>query len=223
MQNLPLMLLALAASVPHGEATAFRLEPPSHVMLAGSSNLRRWRCRTDSLDVQLDVDASLERINEAIDAFARDRATPAALPPVRFVLRVPIGRFACGNALIERDMARALNAAQHPFIEFRLTGTEGPVTYEEAGGRHTGMVIGELSIAGVRRRAAIPLQAWRVDSDTFYFRAVVPLRMSDFSVKPPTALFGLIRARDEVTVYFDMRLGAAAAAESTKAPAESDR
>lgn len=34
----------------------------------------------------------------------------------------------------------------------------------------------------------------------------VPFRMTDFGIKPPTAFFGLLKARDDVTVRFDLRV-----------------
>lgn len=35
-------------------------------------------------------------------------------------------------------------------------------------------------------------------------QGTLPIQMTDFNVEPPTAMLGLIRARDKITVHFDI-------------------
>jgi hypothetical protein len=44
----------------------------------------------------------------------------------------------------------------------------------------------------------------RVDGGALRARGAVAMRMTDFGIKPPTGLFGLIRSRNEITVRFDL-------------------
>ena len=44
----------------------------------------------------------------------------------------------------------------------------------------------------------------------FRLRGGLPLRMTDFGIQPPVALFGLIRARDELWVSVDLNVELAA-------------
>jgi len=37
-------------------------------------------------------------------------------------------------------------------------------------------------------------------------KGALPMKMTDFGISPPVGLFGLIRARDAMTVGFDLRL-----------------
>ena len=39
--------------------------------------------------------------------------------------------------------------------------------------------------------------------DRFRIRAEMPVRMTDFGITPPTALFGIVKARNELTVRFE--------------------
>ena len=56
------------------------------------------------------------------------------------------------------------------------------------------------------------ISAQRVSRTTFRVRAELPLRMTDFGIKPPSALFGAIRAKNSLTVRFDLTLNVAQAA-----------
>ena len=52
----------------------------------------------------------------------------------------------------------------------------------------------------------VPVVAERVARDRFRLRARLPLRMTDFGVTPPTALFGMVKAKDDLVVTFDLYL-----------------
>jgi hypothetical protein len=48
--------------------------------------------------------------------------------------------------------------------------------------------------------------AQRLSPTRFRIRAELPLKMTDFGVTPPTALFGAVRAHDALEVRFDLTL-----------------
>jgi hypothetical protein len=45
-----------------------------------------------------------------------------------------------------------------------------------------------------------------VARDRFALHARLPLRMTDFRITPPTALFGMVKAKDDLVVQFDLIL-----------------
>ena len=190
-----------------GATTRLTTLQPSHLVLEGNSNLTHWRCRSTSLDALLEAEHRLDEINAAIDRIASESEVPASeLPMPRFRLRIPIAEIRCGNRLMEREMRRALRGAEHPEIEFQLREIEGKIRHETVGRRYLANVAGDLTVAGATRRVRVEIHGWRLTPESFYVRAAVPLQMSDFGITPPTALFGLIRTRDEIRVYFDLRL-----------------
>jgi polyisoprenoid-binding protein YceI len=159
--------------------------------------------------VHLEIDATLEEINARINAIPPGGAVERhdhALP--RFRLAMPVLSLRCGNRLMDKDVYRSLRASEHPAIVFELASLPGAVKHEVVGDSYRTAVNGDITVGGTRRRITFDVEGWRLGHDAFYLRARVPMRMTDFGVRPPTALFGLIRARDEIKAYFELRVRA---------------
>lgn len=103
-------------------------------------------------------------------------------------------------------MRRALGAARHPQVEFMFREVSGTLTHDLDTGLYHAGISGDLSMAGRTRRIEVKASVRRLSRTRFQVRAELPLRMTDFGIVPPTALFGAIRARDDLTVSFDLRL-----------------
>lgn len=207
--RLSFLLLALLAAAPlFGDETT-RLVPgaASQLVLEGSSNVAGWRCRGTTLDARVEVAAALTAINHAIDRIEDgDIARWKGFPQPTFQLRIPVSTLRCGNRRMERDMYRALRSEAHPAIEFRFQELIGGVNHDIDGGSYHARVAGVLSLAGQTKKVAIDVEARRVSRDRFRLQATLPLRMTDFSITPPTALFGAVKARNELVVTFDLFL-----------------
>ena len=109
---------------------------------------------------------------------------------------------------MERDLQQALQAETYPMIEFRFLELIGGVTHDIDAGSYDATVAGRLSLAGRTQNISVRVHTVRVGHDRFRLRATLPLRMTDFQVQPPTALFGAIKAGNDLTVHFDLLLRA---------------
>lgn len=221
-----LCLLATAAASVAGNArpatadttttsrdTRFAAAAPSTVVLDGSSNVADWQCRGSEIDARMLVATTPEHLNAVIDRIEDGNVgawitspLPPHFPTPDFTLRIPVAAFKCGNRVMENDMRRALKAEAHPAIEFAFRQVVGGIEHDIDGGVYRARITGDLSLAGATRRLDIPVTAQRVSPARFRLRASLPLRMTEFGVEPPTALFGAIRARDALTVRFDLTL-----------------
>lgn len=208
-----LILLLIASPLGAAESTRLIAGQPSKLVLEGSSNVAPWRCSGTTLDGRMSVAAPLERINAVIDRIedgniAQWMANPAAgrFPQPDFQLRIPVTTLRCGNRQMERDMYRALRSDAYPTIEFRFAELIGGVNHDIDGGNYHAKIAGVLTLAGARRNVSIDVVAERVSRDRFRLHARLPLRMTDFSITPPTALFGMVRAKDDLVVQFDLFL-----------------
>lgn len=209
-----LTALLVAASASASDAvTHFASTAPTTLMLEGSSNVAPWRCRSMSVDVEMAVAAPIEKINAVIDHIEDGNiavwmADPvqASFPAPRFAMFIPIAAFRCGNPVMERDLRRALFADRFPSIEFRFTDFRGAIEHDIDRKVYSATVTGELSMAGASRQIELRVVAERITRDRFRIQAVLPLRMTDFGVRPPAALFGMVKAHDELTVRFDLIL-----------------
>jgi hypothetical protein len=202
-------LFAVAASA--GETTQLVAGPASRLVLLGSSNVKDWRCSGAALEGRMDVAVPIERINTIIDRIedgdvARLDPRAASFPQPRFQLRVPVQSLRCGNRQMERDMYRALRSEANPVIEFRFNGLVGGVEHDIDASRYRATIAGVLTLAGSRRNVQVPVEAERVSRDRFRLRARLPLRMTDFRITPPTALFGMVKASNDLVVQFDLML-----------------
>lgn len=183
----------------------------SNLTLEGSSNVKDWRCNGTTLEARMEVAAPLSQINNIIDRIedgdvARLDPHAASFPPPSFRLQVPIQSLRCGNRQMERDMFRALRAEENPVIEFEFRELAGGIEHDIDAGTYGATINGVLTLAGAQRNVKIRVEAVRVARDRFRLRATLPLRMTDFRITPPTALFGMVKAKNELEVQFELYL-----------------
>ena len=118
-----------------------------------------------------------------------------------------IKSFRGGNRGMDRDMQNALHAEQHPDIVYVLKGLQSAEVCSDPSSHQPAVrleVLGELSVAGVQRDTVTVAIIHRDARGHYIVHAEQPMLMSDFEVKPPSALFGLIEAHNEMTVAFDL-------------------
>jgi hypothetical protein len=95
---------------------------------------------------------------------------------------------------LDKNMHKALKVEQFPEITFRL------VRLEPSAGTLIG--VGKLRIAGVERDVALTLTTQR-RGNTLVVKGRLPLLMTDYGVKPPVALLGMLKTDPKVTVTFE--------------------
>jgi len=206
-----LLLLSVMSVVFAANGAQLVASAGSQLTLQGSSNVKDWRCSGTTLDGRMEVAAPLTQINNIIDRIedgdvARLDPRAASFPQPTFALEVPVASLRCGNRQMERDMYRALRSDANPTIEFRFSGLVGGVEHDIDAKNYRATIAGELSLAGTSRKVRVAVVAERVSRDRFRLRARLPLRMTDFGVTPPTALFGMVKAKDDLVVTFDLYL-----------------
>lgn len=208
-----IVMLMLGSAAMAAEPTRFAAAAQSAVVLEGSSNVTNWRCRGTSMEAEARIETSAEHLNAVIDRIEdgnigvwMSEPSRGSFPAPEFRLRVPVASFHCGNRIMESDMRRALKADDHPRVEFRFRALRGGVRHDLDTGLYHATIVGDLSLAGQTKAIDVAVSAQRISRTSFRIRAVLPLQMTDFGVTPPTALFGAIRARDGLTVSFDLTL-----------------
>jgi hypothetical protein len=95
---------------------------------------------------------------------------------------------------------KALKADANPEIIFRLTT---PLTIMPAIGMAKPIALsGQLTLAGVTRPAILWVNNFSLAPYSMRFEGEQTINMTDFGVKPPSALFGTLRAGPEITIFF---------------------
>ncbi|MDD2943254.1 MAG: hypothetical protein PHC51_09850 [bacterium] len=138
---------------------------------------------------QSTVDASnlLNKYNKSVTAF----------------LNVMVKSFDCGNRLMESDMYAAIKADAYPQVRYRHFGLGVSLAKTVSQKQAVSIVsFGLLELAGVKKKVEIELTIERLDSGKFLLSGHKDLRMSDFDITPPTALFGLIKTSDNFRLTY---------------------
>jgi polyisoprenoid-binding protein YceI len=116
-----------------------------------------------------------------------------------FEVVIPAASLSSPKDGIDKNMHKALKVEEHPDIRFRLRALE-----PAAGAyRATGL----LTIAGVEKEVVLDLQVQRRGS-TLAVSGGSDLLMTDFGVKPPKAMLGMIRTDPKVHITIELVLSA---------------
>ena len=103
------------------------------------------------------------------------------------------------EAAMDKLMADALKAKTHPEIRFEMTSATPRSTNGNAFVLETK---GKLTIAGVTRDVAFDVQGSRNADGRYTLVGQAPIKMSDYGIKPPTAMMGTIKTGNDVKVTF---------------------
>ncbi len=124
-------------------------------------------------------------------------------------VRVPVRELDCGKPGMNRDMYQALKSEEHPYIHYELKDINRETTpFNFSGtGEENWLQIktkGELTIAGRTRNVDLQVSGKRIEGQKIRVKGKKSLNMRSYGVDPPTALFGLVRAKDSLSVHFDL-------------------
>ncbi|HWH50891.1 MAG TPA: YceI family protein [Gemmatimonadaceae bacterium] len=195
------LLIAFTATAAAAQETArVAVAPDSKLWIDGTSNLHDWSCKADKIEANVDLDKAA--------AAQLDAAPPKALKRVE--VKVPVKALKCGHGAMDNNLYKALNADATPDVTYILA------TFEAAPGAtsdtFTLKTVGSLNIAGKENQLAMDVVATRMPDGTVLAKGTVPIKMTDYGIKPPTALFGRLKTGDEVKVNFELSIGAKAIA-----------
>jgi len=171
------------------------VRPESKVSLAGSSNVHDWACNSSVLDATITLDSAYDV--KPLSSIAR--------PIVKVVVTVPVKTLKCGHGKMDDNMYKALKADQFPDIKYVLESYEVDKEKTTADS-FAAVTTGELTVAGQTKKVAIPVSALRSVGGAMKGEGTVSLKMTDFGIKPPVALLGTLRTKDEISVSFTVLL-----------------
>lgn len=188
------------------ETTRVPLAPESKLWIDGTSNLHSWSCKAEKLEASIDLDAAL--------AAQLSVAPPKSLKHVQ--VKVPVKSLKCGHGAMDDNLYKALNADATPDVSYILASFDAvPGQTKDTFSMHT---VGSLTIAGKENRIEMDVVATRLPDGTVKAVGMVPIKMTDYGIKPPTAIFGRLKTGDEVKINFELTVGAKAIATAIGQP-----
>lgn len=166
---------------PAAAAQSYTLQPESKVWVDGTSTRSDWTVTAAEVDAELALESG-----SSVPTLAR--------------IVVPSSKIESNESTImDRLMHDALKVEEHPTITYELveaTPSDNDPTLLKTTGR--------LTLGGVTRELAMDVKGEVAEDGTARFTGSTPLKMTDYGLTPPTAMFGALRTGDDVTVSFDV-------------------
>ncbi|NDP27321.1 MAG: YceI family protein [Flavobacterium sp.] len=177
-----ILILSVIFSIPSIiTAQNFIVDPSSSMTVFGTSNLHDWQSKTTKISGELGIN-STKNINV-------------------LTIKVPVTSLKSGKGLMDQKTSDAFEAKKFPNIVFQLTD----VVFTKLTEKDSEVTLtGNLTMHGESKKFSIKSIAKITKTGDYQFRGSVPLKMTEFKMKPPTALLGSIKTGDVVNVKYDV-------------------
>ncbi len=163
----------------------------ARVTVEGTSNVHEWTASTTAvLITEVDIAAGEGDLLQAA-------LQPGALRA--FDLTIPARGLTSPKEGIDKNMHKALKVEEHPHITFRLRA------FEPAGANY--QATGMLTIAGVEREVVLNLEV-QPKAGAIVVTGTTGLVMTDYGIKPPSAMLGMVKAGPKVTIRLELTMAA---------------
>jgi polyisoprenoid-binding protein YceI len=178
-------LLLLLAGAGRPARDLYVLKGDYTVTIDGTSNLRDWKENVGQVSGAMQAEANADgSINLSSIRIAMDVLS----------IRSDMGR------LMDSKTYEALKADVYPEILFTLSA---PLKLTPVRDCATAIPLkGNLSLAGVSKPVTMLVRTFGFDRGNLQFEGYENLKMTDFGVRPPSALFGTMRASPDITIHF---------------------
>lgn len=97
----------------------------------------------------------------------------------------------------------ALNVDKYAKITFQMTKLVG---IQKTGNEWSIKTVGNLSIAGSTQQVDMDVKAKVMPNGNIEITGAKKLKMTAFGIKPPTAMLGMIKSGDDITISFTLTL-----------------
>jgi len=154
----------------------------SKLIITGTSSAHDWEMVAQTFSCETTLGLTDQKVTE-IDA-------------INFSAKVE--DIESGKRIMDNKTHNALLEKRNPQINFKLKPGE-PVTIS----KDLVKLAGTLNIAGKSREVELSCEFAQTGPNQFSVKGSVPLKMTDFGIEPPTAMFGALQTGNEITVIFD--------------------
>ncbi len=190
MKSNALFILMLIPAFFKAQSTSkFIIEPSSSFVLSGVSNVNEFDC-------------------ELQEGFCEDQLTIAYshegnhLYFEKASLSLSVSKFDCKSKYITRDMKKTLKEEEYPLMEFKLLSIENFSNSKGA----TPLAEALVTISGHTNRYFLKYEMKPTSDNGYQIKMTSDFKMKDFNIDPPSAMMGLIKVHDTITVDIDLQI-----------------
>lgn len=155
--------------------------PQSRIWVDGTSTIHDWTCEVGAVTADISAPDGFADLSKA-------------------VITVKSDALECKNGTMNKKALEALDAKKHPTITY--TASANKVT--TSGADISIETTGRLEVAGQANTVNAKVTGKTQSDGSIRFTGTLPIKMSDYGIKPPTAMLGTMKTGDDVKVRFDI-------------------
>jgi hypothetical protein len=163
----------------------------ARVSLAGTSNIHPFTASTTDVRMTRLVIAPAD--GDRLQAAVKPGAVEA------FDIVIKAATLTSPKDGLDKNMHKALKVTEFPEITFKLTRLDAATAV------NTMKATGTLKIAGVEKPVTFDVKT-AVNAAALTVTGDVPMLMTDYGIKPPTAMLGMLKTDPKITVTFELTL-----------------
>jgi polyisoprenoid-binding protein YceI len=175
---------SLAALTTAEAQVTYKVSPKSTLQISGTSTLSDWVVKSETLSGEMLYSGT----------------TKTSIRQASVVLDVSTIKSEKGEAM-DNKIYKALKSDEHPQISFVLSSPVATSLKDEK----KLSVTGDVTLAGVKRPMTFDLVVSNADN-AVHLKGSKSLKLSEFEIEPPTAMFGQIVIGDEIKIDLDLYL-----------------
>ncbi len=181
-------VVALAGWTTPEKVTRYVFTPESKMWVEGTSTVHAWKAEVKALTgfVEVGGDTAIEQGGEVTNGS----------------LTIFVSDLDANNGTMNKKMRDALKADDHNAITFELISAN--TALDAVNGGYVVTAKGNLTLAGVKKPIEVRLDGKDLDGGKMQLKGNYELFMTDYGIRPPTAMLGTMKTGDKVTVYFEL-------------------
>lgn len=165
-------------------AQTLKLNPKSStITISGTTNVHDWKSQVTQMKGDLTVNSSKKIQSLSVD-----------IPVISIKSEEK-------EKLMDKKTYEAFNSEKNPTISFHLTEVN---SMQVTGDNISATITGNLTMAGFTKKISLKATGKNSKPGVYQFKGSTALKMSEFKMKPPTALMGVMKVGDGVTLTFDV-------------------
>lgn len=183
----PLIIFSLSVWIRAGTNVPLSIQPSNTIILRGTSTLHDYECKSMTLNGAIEMD-TLMRSFTSIEVI------------------IPVKSIHSESSSMDENMYEALKAEKYTDIKFSLFHSDNTRETNSIHSDSTLQLRGTLTIAGKEQLIDLPVKVIKNSNGIITVHGKKKLLMTDYGIKPPTFMFGVLKTGNEVAVEFEVGL-----------------
>ena len=186
------VLMVMLYTIGIAQAVKYNVTDETTMTISGTSTLHDWTSTVNDVKGFVEVNEGFAKSGKIGEGDEINLVS--IVVPVDSIIS-PRG------ATMDKKTYNALKSAEHPEIIFNLQKSK---ISDAKGELFTIDAEGDLTIAGVTKQVAFPVEGKIWNNGKMSFNGSYKLNMTEYDMEPPSAMFGQIVTGEEVEIKFEL-------------------